>query len=56
MEAVGPSVTTVRPGDHVVLTFRHCGYCAACQDGRPAYCRRATKLNHFGKRAHDPPR
>ncbi|MGS2811217.1 NAD(P)-dependent alcohol dehydrogenase [Nocardia sp. MW-W600-9] len=54
--AVGPQVRTVRPGDHVVLTFRHCGECATCVDGRPAYCQRSVALNQFGRRAHDAPR
>ncbi|MBW0274034.1 aryl-alcohol dehydrogenase [Nocardia sp. MH4] len=54
--AVGPEVATVRPGDHVVLTFRHCGRCSACVDGRPAYCQRSVALNQFGRRAHDAPR
>ncbi|WP_278262395.1 NAD(P)-dependent alcohol dehydrogenase [Nocardia sp. AG03] len=56
VEAVGPDVRSVRPGDHVVLTFRHCGACANCLAGRPAYCVRATALNQFGRRAHDAPR
>ncbi|VFA98240.1 NAD(P)-dependent alcohol dehydrogenase [Nocardia cyriacigeorgica] len=56
VEAVGPGVNAVRPGDHVVLTFRHCGGCANCRAGRPAYCRRANALNQFGRRAHDKPR
>lgn len=54
--AVGSDVRTVRPGDHVVLTFRHCGACRNCAAGRPAYCHRATALNQFGRRAHDTPR
>ncbi|WP_174550038.1 NAD(P)-dependent alcohol dehydrogenase [Nocardia arthritidis] len=51
VEAVGASVTGVRPGDRVVLTFRHCGTCRNCRAGRPAYCVRAAKLNQFGARA-----
>ncbi|MEV0062273.1 NAD(P)-dependent alcohol dehydrogenase [Nocardia sp. NPDC050718] len=51
--AVGPEVRAVRPGDHVVLTFRHCGECATCVDGRPAYCQRSVALNQFGRRAHE---
>ncbi|NKY28653.1 NAD(P)-dependent alcohol dehydrogenase [Nocardia gamkensis] len=51
VEAVGASVTGVRPGDRVVLTFRHCGTCRNCRAGRPAYCVRAAKLNQFGPRA-----
>ncbi|MGW6619869.1 NAD(P)-dependent alcohol dehydrogenase [Nocardia sp. NPDC055002] len=54
--AVGSDVRTVRPGDHVVLTFRHCGSCRNCAAGRPAYCHRATALNQFGRRAHATPR
>lgn len=54
--AVGPEVRTVRPGDHVVLTFRHCGGCVNCAAGRPAYCLRSIALNQFGRRGHDTPR
>ncbi|WP_280303081.1 NAD(P)-dependent alcohol dehydrogenase [Nocardia neocaledoniensis] len=54
--AVGPEVSGVRAGDHVVLTFRHCGACANCLAGRPAYCRESLALNQFGRRAHDMPR
>ncbi|HEX6130331.1 MAG TPA: Zn-dependent alcohol dehydrogenase [Actinomycetota bacterium] len=42
VEAVGPGVVSVRPGDHVVLsTLAHCGRCAACEAGRPTACRNA---------------
>lgn len=51
VETVGAGVTSVAPGDHVVLTFRRCGACPNCAAGRPAYCRNSTALNHFGRRA-----
>lgn len=36
---VGPGVTTVAPGDYVVLNWRAvCGQCRACRRGRPWYC------------------
>ncbi len=38
VEAVGPAVTAVAPGDKVLLSFSSCGECAACRAGRPAYC------------------
>lgn len=38
VEAVGPGVTAVSPGDHVVLSFDSCGVCANCRLGHPAYC------------------
>jgi S-(hydroxymethyl)mycothiol dehydrogenase len=39
VEAVGPGVTGVAPGDFVVLNWRAvCGECRACRRGRPWYC------------------
>ncbi len=39
VEAVGPDVTSVAPGDFVVLNWRAvCGECRACKRGRPWYC------------------
>jgi aryl-alcohol dehydrogenase len=48
--AVGSAVTTVKPGDHVVLSFGHCGECDTCTGGRPAYCELFAPLNYFGTR------
>ena len=39
VEAVGPDVTGVAPGDFVVLNWRAvCGDCRACDRGEPWYC------------------
>jgi S-(hydroxymethyl)mycothiol dehydrogenase len=39
VEAVGPGVTNVAPGDFVVLAWRApCGRCRSCLRGRPWYC------------------
>jgi len=39
VEAVGPDVTSVEPGDFVVLNWRAvCGQCRSCLRGRPWYC------------------
>src|ERR1700710_1312009 len=39
VEAVGPGVTDVAPGDFVILNWRAvCGSCRACLRGRPWYC------------------
>ncbi|MGX1807526.1 NAD(P)-dependent alcohol dehydrogenase [Nocardia sp. NPDC055321] len=54
--AVGAGVTGVRPGDRVVLTFRHCGACRNCRIGRPAYCAQSVRLNQFGARPDRTPR
>ena len=43
VEAVGPDVTRVRPGDHVVLSWApDCGECFYCLRGRPALCEAFT--------------
>lgn len=47
VEAVGDAVTTHQVGDHVVLTFAHCGHCKPCSDGAPTYCREFMPRN-FG--------
>ncbi|MYU24735.1 MULTISPECIES: NAD(P)-dependent alcohol dehydrogenase [unclassified Streptomyces] len=38
VEAVGPGVTSPRPGDHVVLGWPSCGECRNCREGEPRYC------------------
>src|SRR5213080_764489 len=39
VDAVGPDVTDVAPGDFVILNWRAvCGRCRACTRGRPWYC------------------
>ena len=39
VEAIGPDVSHVQPGDFVVLNWRAlCGQCRACRRGRPWYC------------------
>lgn len=39
VESVGPDVTSVQPGDFVVLNWRAvCGECRSCRRGRPWYC------------------
>ncbi|SHN45612.1 S-(hydroxymethyl)mycothiol dehydrogenase [Cryptosporangium aurantiacum] len=39
VEAVGPDVTNVAPGDYVILNWRAvCGDCRACLRGQPWYC------------------
>ncbi len=39
VEATGPGVTNVKPGDHVILSWKaNCGLCEACQKGWPNVC------------------
>lgn len=48
IEKVGDSVTTVQPGDHVVLGFAYCGHCDNCKQGLPGACKDFVKLNNTG--------
>lgn len=47
---VGAAVAGVAVGDHVLLTFRHCGECGQCRGGGQAYCERLQLLNNRGAR------
>jgi NDMA-dependent alcohol dehydrogenase len=39
VEEVGAGVTTVKPGDHIIFSFRtHCGHCLYCSTGRSILC------------------
>ena len=53
VEAVGPAVTGIAPGDHVVLSFTSCGECRNCHGGHPAYCATWLPLNLLGGRRAD---
>jgi aryl-alcohol dehydrogenase len=48
VERVGAAVTTVAPGDQVVLSFTSCGACANCRGGHPAYCATWLPANLIG--------
>jgi Zn-dependent alcohol dehydrogenase len=49
VEEVGPGVTSVVPGDHVVMSFLPiCGECAACADGRASLCGPGYAANAAG--------
>jgi S-(hydroxymethyl)glutathione dehydrogenase/alcohol dehydrogenase len=55
VEQVGPGVTYVEPGDHVILLFvPFCGTCRFCTTGRPALCtegRLRGQTIHIGDQA-----
>ena len=50
VERVGPGVTKVSPGDHVVLSFASCGTCQNCQSGQSGYCPDLYGRNFSGAR------
>jgi len=50
VEAVGKHVTSVAPGDHVVMSFMYCGECYLCDSGHPAHCIHVGPINFGGGR------
>jgi len=49
IEAVGPGVTSVKKGDHVVLTWLYsCGLCRDCARGKPHLCDTAAQAVMMG--------
>lgn len=55
VETIGSDVTSVKPGDHVVLSFASCGSCSRCTHDSPAYCETWPILNVIGTRADGSP-
>ena len=45
VESVGEGVTSVKPGDKVLLSFNSCGHCPRCDSHDPAYCFEFFPLN-----------
>ena len=50
VEAVGSSIDSIAPGDHVLLSYRSCGVCRQCLSGHRAYCESSHGLNSSGAR------
>ena len=50
VEAVGPGVDAVTPGDHVVASWNpHCGHCFYCERGQPILCEPFTRNQPRGR-------
>src|SRR5690625_933199 len=48
IEKLGPNVTGLEVGDHVVMSFAHCGSCGNCLTGHPTVCETFNDLNFGG--------
>lgn len=48
VEAVGPGVSGLTAGDHVLLSFDSCGACPACHAHQPGYCPEFFPRNFLG--------
>lgn len=54
VESCGPGVTSVSPGDHVVIGWPSCGRCRNCRAGEPRYCARLGEALVSGARLAGP--
>lgn len=54
VEKVGPGVTMLEPGDHVLMSYGSCGTCRSCASGAPSYCVHSFKINFKGNRGGQP--
>ena len=50
VEEVGKDVVGIKPGDHVVMSFRSCRQCEKCNAGLYGYCDSTLLLNYMGMR------
>lgn len=50
VEAIGPDVTNVEVGDHVIIGWPWCGECEACLSGQPRFCAMIGRLLAGGNR------
>lgn len=49
VEALGPGVGDLEPGDHVIMVFvPSCGHCNPCAEGRPTLCEPGAAANTAG--------
>ncbi|MGE3744659.1 MAG: NAD(P)-dependent alcohol dehydrogenase [Sphingomonadaceae bacterium] len=55
VERVGASVSSVKPGDKVLLSFNFCGACAKCEASLPSYCEHFGEENFGGTRRDGSP-
>jgi aryl-alcohol dehydrogenase len=50
VEKIGKAVAKVHMGDHVLMTFNHCGHCPSCQHDAATYCHEFFGYNFAGAR------
>jgi aryl-alcohol dehydrogenase len=53
VEQVGSAVTTVKVGDHVIMSAAYCTHCVQCRSGHAAYCENLFAEDFGGRRTSD---
>ena len=46
----GKNVSSVKPGDHVILSYAACGECTQCDDHQPYHCSNSWEVTFSGTR------
>ncbi len=46
VEKVGSGGSTVKPGDHVILSYGYCEACQRCHEGHPSSCKHWLDINN----------
>lgn len=54
VEEVGPGVSDLHPGEHVVLGWARCGSCPACLARATSYCEQTRRATEAGVRVFGP--
>ncbi|KAI7775012.1 hypothetical protein LA080_007482 [Diaporthe eres] len=49
VKQVGKDVSSVKPGDPVLLSFSYCGNCHVCKTGPPSHCVDFFEINFMGE-------
>ena len=50
VRAVGSQVSSIQPGDHIVMSYNSCGTCPSCAEGEKSYCHEFFPRNFFAVR------
>ncbi len=50
VEDIGSGVTSLKPGDRVVISYGFCNNCPNCHEGRPFICDNSVQTNFGGSR------
>jgi aryl-alcohol dehydrogenase len=51
VRATGSQVSSIKSGDHVVLSYNFCTSCRSCEDEKPYQCEYAQRMNFGGSRS-----
>ncbi|KAL5332492.1 chaperonin 10-like protein [Aspergillus crustosus] len=51
IQSIGKNITTVVPGDKVLLSYYSCSSCPQCEISKPMYCTQFNSENYIGRKS-----